>query len=43
MIEAVVLPTDPFGRSAVICDLINELCDAGRVREPANRLPYDGP
>ena len=28
LIEAVVLPTDPVARSAVICDLISELCDA---------------
>jgi hypothetical protein len=28
LIEAVVLPPDPLARSAVVCDLINELCDA---------------
>jgi hypothetical protein len=28
LIEAVVLPADPLARSAVVCDLINELCDA---------------
>ena len=28
LIEAVVLPTDAFARSAVVCDLLNELCDA---------------
>jgi hypothetical protein len=28
LIEAVVLPTDPVARSAVICELLNEVCDA---------------
>ena len=28
LIEAVVLPADPLARSAVVCDLIKELCDA---------------
>ena len=28
LIEAVVLPTDALTRSAVVCELLNELCDA---------------
>jgi hypothetical protein len=28
LIEAVVLPADAVGRSAVVCELLNELCDA---------------
>jgi hypothetical protein len=28
LIEAVVLPADPVARSAVICEVLNELCDA---------------
>jgi hypothetical protein len=28
LIEAVVLPADALARSAVACDLLNELCDA---------------
>jgi hypothetical protein len=28
LIEAVVLANDPLTRSAVVCELLNELCDA---------------
>jgi hypothetical protein len=28
LIEAVVLPTDALARSAVVCELLNEVCDA---------------
>ena len=41
LIEAVVLPTDAFARSAVICDLLNELCDAVDWLHGSATLPPD--
>jgi len=42
LIEAVVLPTDAWARSAVICDLLNELCDAvAWLHGSAAMLPDD--
>jgi hypothetical protein len=41
LIEAVVLPADALARSAVICDLLNELCDAVDWLHGSATLPDD--
>ena len=39
IVEAVVLPRDPWARSAVVCSLVNEMCAAvGRLHEPDTPL-----
>lgn len=41
LIEAVVLPTDALGRSALLCDLLNELCEAVDWIHSSATLPDD--
>ena len=41
LIEAVVIPTDPLARSAVICELLNEVRDAVDWLHGAETLPDD--
>ena len=41
LIEAVVLPADAFARSAVVCELLNELCDAVEWLNGSATLPPD--
>jgi hypothetical protein len=41
LIEAVVLPADALARCEVICDLLNELCDAVDWLHESAPLPDD--
>jgi hypothetical protein len=41
LIEAVVLASGPLARSAVICELLKELCDAVEWLHAAETLPDD--
>lgn len=41
LIEAVVLPTDALARSAVVCELLNELCNAVEWLHESATLPRD--